>query len=79
MFTNKKKLKGTGFAIFENLTKRNADLYKEVKTVAGFKNVWTSDGKIMTFNKDGKVFRVNSRSEISNVIGVIQPPDDGHL
>ena len=29
VFTNKKKLKGTGFAIFENLTKRNADLYKE--------------------------------------------------
>ena len=67
VFTNKKKLKGTGFAIFENLTKRNADLYKEVKTVAGLKNVWTSDGKIKTFNKDSKVFHVNSRSEISNV------------
>ena len=79
VFTNKKKLKGTGFAIFENLTKRNADLYKEVKTVAGFKNVWTSDGKIMTFNKDGKVFRVNSKSEISNVRRVTQPPDGGHL
>ena len=79
VFTNKKKLKGTGFAIFENLTKRNADLYKEVKTVAGLKNVWTSDGKIMTFNKDGKVFRVNSRSEISNVRRLTQPPDDGHL
>ena len=78
VFTNK-KLKGTGFAIFENLTKRNADLYKEVKTVAGFKNVWTSDGKIMTFNKDGKVFRVNSKREISNVRRVTQPPDDGHL
>ena len=79
VFTNKKKLKGTGFAIFENLTKRNADLYKEVKTVAGFKNVWTSDGKIMTFNKDGKVFRVNSKSEISNVRRVTEPPDGGHL
>ena len=78
VFTNK-KLKGTGCAIFENLTKRNADLYKEVKTVAGFKNVWTSDGKIMTFNKDGKVCRVNSRREISNVRRVTQPPDDGHL
>ena len=79
VFTNKKKLKGTGFAIFENLTKRNADLYREVKTVAGFKNVWTSNGKIMTFNKDGKVFHVNSRSEISDVRRFTQPPDDGHL
>ena len=33
----------------------------------------------MTFNKDGKFFRVNSRSEISNVRRVTQPPDDGHL
>ena len=41
VFSSKKKLKGTDFAIFENLTKRNADLYKEVKTVAGYKNVWT--------------------------------------
>ena len=31
----------------------------------------------MTFNKDGKVFRINSRSEISNVRRFTQPPDDG--
>ena len=49
------------------------------KTVAGYKNVWTSDGKIMTFSKDGKVFRITSRREISNVRRFTQPPDDGHL
>ena len=39
VFSGKKKLKGMGFAIFENLTKHNADLYKESKTMVGYKNV----------------------------------------
>ena len=68
-----------GFAIFENLTKCNADLYREVKTMAGYKNVWTRVGSIMMFNKDSKVFRVNSKREIGNVRHFTQSPDDRHL
>ena len=37
VFSSKKKLKATGFAVFENLTKHNADLYKEVRQWQGTK------------------------------------------
>ena len=37
VFSSKKKLKAMGFAIFENLAKRNADSYKEVRQWQGTK------------------------------------------
>ena len=46
LFHPKKKLKGTGISIFENLTQRRAQLMKEVKRIAGVRSVWSNDGNI---------------------------------
>ena len=61
VFKSKRKLKDSGHAIFESLTTRNTKLYNEVKSIAGYKNAWTHDGKVMTIDKDGKIFRVVSK------------------
>ena len=45
-------LKGKGVSITESLTKDCMALLNEAREIYGFKNVWTSDGKI--FFKDGK-------------------------
>ena len=39
-FHQKKKLKGTGISILENLTQQRAQLMKDVKRIAGVRNVW---------------------------------------
>ena len=56
LFHQKKKLKGTGISIFENLTQRRAQLMKDVKKIAGVRNVWSNDGDIFTFDHFGKIF-----------------------
>ena len=45
VFKVKRKLKGTGISIFENLTERRAELLQEVKKIADYKNVWTMDSR----------------------------------
>ena len=57
----RKKLKGTGISMFENLTQRRAQLMKEVKRIAGVRNVWSNDGNIFTFNHFGKIFKVTKK------------------
>ena len=47
IFINKKKLKGTGISITESLTTRRLRALNEAKDEHGFRNVWTSDGKIL--------------------------------
>lgn len=47
VFTNKKRLKGKKIMITESLTSRRMSLYKSAKELFGYKNVWTSDGKIL--------------------------------
>ena len=38
VFRYKRKLKDSGHAVFESLTTRNAKLYNEVRSIAGYKN-----------------------------------------
>ena len=52
IFKNKKFLKGKGASITESLTKDFMVKLNEARETYGFKNVWTSDGKI--FFKDEK-------------------------
>ena len=49
--TKKKKLKGKNNAITESLTATQMKTLKEAREIYHFKNVWTSDGKILF--KDG--------------------------
>ena len=52
IFKNKKLLKGKGVSITESLTKDRMAKLNEARETYGFRNVWTSDGKI--FFKDEK-------------------------
>ena len=58
VFKVKRKLKDTGISISENLTERRAELLQEVKKIAGYKNVWTMDGRILTFGRNGQKIQV---------------------
>ena len=52
VFKNKKLLKGKGVSITESLIKDHMAKLNEARETYGFRNVWTSDGKI--FFKDEK-------------------------
>ena len=67
VFKAKKLLKGSGIAIFENLTTRRASLLKDVKRIEGNRNAWTMDGNILTFNMEGKIFTVRRIEDICKV------------
>ena len=67
LFHQKKKLKGTGISIFENLTQGRAQLMKEVKRIAGVRNVWSNDGNIFTFNHFAKIFKVTRNEDLKKV------------
>ena len=67
IFSNKKKLKKSGFVIYENLTKRRMELFMQAKKIAGVRNVWTKDGNIFSFNKQNKVFVIRSSKDLDNL------------
>ena len=67
VFNSKKKLKDSGHAIYENLTKQRAELYKLARSIGGNRNVWTRDGTIFSVNHENKVFRVNTRADLENI------------
>ena len=47
IFNNKKRLKGTGISITENLTARRMLQLKNARDQFSFNNVWSIDGRIM--------------------------------
>ena len=47
VLSNRRKLKGTGLGIDENLTKANAELLSAAKKTQGVKAAWSSDGRIL--------------------------------
>ena len=67
IFSNKKKLKKSGFVIYENLTKRRMELFTQAKKIAGVRNVWTKDGNIFSFNKQNKVFVIRSSKDLDKL------------
>jgi regulator of replication initiation timing len=46
----KKKLKGTGISLAENLTSHRTELFNEACDKLGYRNVWTWEGRIFTFH-----------------------------
>ena len=69
-FKKRNKLKGTGTSIFENLTQRRAQLMKDVKRIAGVRNVWSDDGNIFTFDHFGKISEVTRNEDLKIVAPV---------
>ena len=71
LFHQEKKLKGTEISIFENLTQRTAQLMKDIKKIAGIRNVWSNDGNIFTFDHFGKIFKVTKNEYLKKVKPVL--------
>ena len=38
-----------------------------VKKIAGFRRVWTADGNIFTFDRNGKIFNVKTHEDLKRV------------
>ena len=67
VFKVKMKLKDSGYFVFENLTNRRSSLMTDVKKIAGFRRVWTVDGNIFTFDRNGKIFNVKTYEDLKRV------------
>ena len=59
VFQNKKKLKGKKYSITESLTSMRLELLNKAKAKFGFRNVWTSEGRIFT-KKDDRLILITS-------------------
>ena len=55
VFNRKKKLKGKNISITESLTATRMKKLKEAREIHNFKNVWTSDGKILFRDGSGNI------------------------
>ena len=58
VFRAKKLLKNTKIMITESLTAQRMTVLKKAKNQFGPRNVWTSDGEILTKNKEGKIVNI---------------------
>ena len=76
LFHKKKKLKGAGISIFENLTQRRGQLMKDVKRIAGVRNVLSNDGNIFIFDHFGKIFKVTRNEDLKKVKPVVDTRRD---
>ena len=55
LFKNKRKLKGKKVSITESMTKVRMEKLKEAREIYDRNNVWTSDGKILIKDEEGKI------------------------
>ena len=52
-------------------------IMKEAKKIAGFNNVWSRDGNILTFNQSGKIFNVKTLEDLCFVKTNVNNNSDG--
>ena len=71
VISNRRKLKGTGIGIDENLTKNNAELLNAAKKTQGVKAAWSSDGRILvlvpTSNGGTMTRQVRSKEDLKRL------------
>lgn len=53
VFGSKKRLKGTGITVREDLTSLRLELLRRATAVHGVRSTWTQDGRVMWVDKDG--------------------------
>ena len=54
VFTMKRRLKGSGLVVKEDLTSYNAKMLKQAQHTHGMRNVWTVNGQILFIDPDTK-------------------------
>ncbi|KAF2886645.1 hypothetical protein ILUMI_19529 [Ignelater luminosus] len=62
VLNNKKKLKGTNFIVYEDLTKTRLSILHKVQTRIGRRNTWTQDGTIF-FRRDNSIYAIKSSED----------------
>ncbi|KAF2888286.1 hypothetical protein ILUMI_17887 [Ignelater luminosus] len=62
VLNNKKKLKGTNFIVYEDLTKTRLSSLHKVQTKIGRRNTWTHDGTIF-FRRDNSIHAIKSSED----------------
>lgn len=67
VYGNKKKLKGKGMVIREDLTQEKVKILKLcIEKINANGKVWTNDGRIFaTLNKGNEIFRINSHEDVN--------------
>jgi hypothetical protein len=65
IFSQKKKLKGTGVTVREDLTKTRHEILKTARSMYGIRNTWTTDGKVM-FVRDGRTCSAVRLSDLTS-------------
>lgn len=76
LFTRKKKLKGSGITLREDLTKPRFTLLKRAIVAYTDRCVWTSDGVIMVKSGDHKPFKVRCSDDLDSLIERHPPSSD---
>ena len=64
---NRRKLKGKGFVVDEDLTVLNYKLLKKAQGHSATMSVWSSNGKILSKLKNGQIIKLNIHSDIDTV------------
>ena len=64
VYKNKKNLKGKKIVVTESLTTVRLDLLSKAKDKFGFKNVWTSEGRIFARSDDGNFVNITSEDDL---------------
>ena len=67
IFSNKKKLKGSGLVLTENLTKTRMHLLAKAKEIVGVKNCWTVDGRIVAIRRDKKIVTISREQHLEKL------------
>lgn len=63
---NRKNLKGSGYVLYEDLTKDNHRLYRDCVEKLDRRRVWTKEGKVYV-RVDGTVHRVKNSEHLSQI------------
>ena len=64
IFSNKKKLKGSGLVLTENLTKTRMHLLAKAREIVGVKNYWTVNGRIVAIRRDKKIVTISKEEHL---------------
>ena len=67
IFSNKKKLKGSGLVLTENLTKTRMHLLTKAREIVGVKNCWTVDGIIVAIRRDKKLVTISREEHLEKL------------
>lgn len=72
IFKEKKKLKGTGMTITEQLTGTRMKIMKAAKEAFGMRNVWSTDGSVVVLH-EGRKNKVNTHAALENLKAQLLP------